>query len=237
MKSMDLFVNNYIAHRGVHNDKIKENSKEAIKKAIQLKIPVEFDITLTKDNIIVLCHDSYIEKNNKKYEIKDYDLKQLQNICHSIVTLEEILKLVSGKIPLLIELKKYTKGNKLEKHTVKLLDKYKGSFAIQSFSPKIIYWFKKNRNGYLRGQLLVKKHKSKLVRYLFFNGIMFLNNFTKPDFISYNIKYLPNKKIAKFKTKKPVLGWTVKNKRQIIKNNKYCNNFICDNIESIMEEL
>ena len=32
-------------------------------------------------------------------------------------------------------------GNKLEKQAVELLDKYNGYFAIQSFSPLIVYWF------------------------------------------------------------------------------------------------
>lgn len=60
-----------------------------------------------------------------------------------LVTLEDVLKLVNGRIPLLIEFKPYNNGNKLEKQAVELLDKYNGYFAIQSFSPLIVYWFKK----------------------------------------------------------------------------------------------
>lgn len=237
MKNIKPFLSNLIAHRGVHNKIIKENTITSIKKSIKLNVPVEFDITLTKDNVVVLCHDSYIKIINKKYEIRKYDFKYLKKICHNLVTLEEVLKVVCGKIPLLIEFKYYNKGNKLAKQACKLLDNYKGPFAIQSFSVKIVSWFKRNRKEYLVGQLCLRKYDSKVKRYIISKAVMLSMHFTNPDFLSYNIKDLPNEKIERLRKRMPVLGWTVKNVNQIEKNSDYCDNFICDNIEEIMEEL
>ena len=229
MKDLNPLLSKLIAHRGLHNDVIKENSKLAIIKAMNKKIPVEFDISLTKDNVVILCHNSYIKYNNKKYIIKNYDYKFLLNICQELVTLEEILKIVSGKIPLLIELKPYNNGNKLEKQVVKLLDNYNGYFAIQSFSPLIVYWFKNNRPNYIRGQLLTNYKKYSFIKKVIYKHMIF-NKFTNPDFICYNIKGLPNKQIEKSRLKKPIIGWTIKNEEEIAKYSKYCDNFICDNL-------
>ena len=232
MKNLEPLLYKLIAHRGVHNKYIKGNSLIAIELAIMKKLPVEFDVTLTKDKVVILCHDSFIKCGDKTYIISKHNYKILKNICHELVTLDSVLELVSGKIPLLIELKPYNKGNKLEKECVKLLDKYKGYFAIQSFSPFIIYWFKKNRESYIRGQLLTNTYNYNFI----VNGIykyMLFNKFTNPDFICYNIKGLPNKQIEKIRKSKPIIGWTVKKQEQIEKYNKYCDNFICDNILEI----
>ena len=232
MKDLKPLLNKLIAHRGIHNKYIKGNSLVAIDMAIMKNYPVEFDITLTKDNVVILCHDNFIKCENKRYIIGNYCYKKLKNVCHELVSLDEILKLVSGKVPLLIELKPYVKGNKLEKEAVKILDSYNGYFAVQSFSPFIIYWFKKNRPNYIRGQLLTNTYNYNFI----VNGIykyMLFNKFTNPDFICYNIKELPNKQIKKARKIKPIIGWTVKKESQIKEYDKYCDNFICDNILEI----
>ena len=236
MKNLKPLLNTLIAHRGIHNKYIKGNSLPAIDRAIMNKYPVEFDVTLTKDKKVVLCHDSFIKCGKKRYIISKNNYLRLKRICHELVTLEEVLKFVSGKIPLLIELKPYTKGNEIEKELVKLLDCYNGFFAIQSFSPFIIYWFKRNRPNYIRGQLLTNTYNHNFViKYIY--KYMFFNKFTNPDFICYNINGLPNKQIKKVRKIKPIIGWTVKNEYQIEKNSKYCDNFICDNILEIRKEM
>ena len=57
-----------------------------------------------------------------------------------VMTFEEFLAFVDGRTPLLIEIKQQRDGAKsgIEEKTVKLLDSYKGEFAIQSFDPFIM---------------------------------------------------------------------------------------------------
>ena len=229
MKSITPLLDKLIAHRGIHNKYIKGNSLVAIELAIIKKFPIEIDITLTKDKMVVLCHDNFIKCNNKVYIISKHPYSKLKKSCQELVTLDEVLKKVSGRVPLLIELKPYNKGNKLEKQVVKLLDNYKGYFAIQSFSPFIIYWFKKNRENYIRGQLLTNIYNYNFIINMIYKHMLF-NKFTNPDFICYNIKGLPNKEIKKERLNKPIIGWTIKKKSQLLKYKKYCDNFICDNI-------
>ena len=231
MKDLKPLLNKLIAHRGIHNRIIKENSIESIELAVIKRIPVEFDITLTLDNIIVLSHNSYIKYDNKKILISINKYQYLKSICHNLVKLEDVLNLVKGRIPLLIELKPYNKGHKLEKQLVKILDNYNGYFAVQSFNPFTVYWFKKNRENYIRGQLLTRYDKYNFIKRYIYKYMIF-NKFTKPDFICYNIKGLPNEHIKKIRKKKKIIGWTIKNEEELIKYMRYCDNFICDNIKN-----
>ena len=55
--------NKIIAHRGVFNNiDIPENSMKAFKKALKLNYPIELDIQLTKDNILVVLHDHTLQR-------------------------------------------------------------------------------------------------------------------------------------------------------------------------------
>ena len=54
MKDLTPLTKNLIAHRGLHNKLVKENTLLAIDRAIVKNVPVEFDITMTKDKKIVL---------------------------------------------------------------------------------------------------------------------------------------------------------------------------------------
>ena len=56
-------TNMIIAHRGIHNNKdIPENSIPAFKKALEKNLPIELDVHLTKDNVVVVFHDSIIKR-------------------------------------------------------------------------------------------------------------------------------------------------------------------------------
>ena len=103
---------NVIAHRGIFdNETVPENSIPAFKKAIKENIPIELDVQLTKDNVLVVFHDDNLSRMTGKdidiqkvnySEIKDV---KLLNTNEVIPTFEEILKLVDNKVLLNIEIK------------------------------------------------------------------------------------------------------------------------------------
>ena len=222
-----------ISHRGIYDNKnIFENSLEAITKAKEKNYIVEIDIHITKDDQIVVFHDYNTKRITKKdmiIENNNYKDLNNQDIYH-IPLLEEVLELVNGKVPLLIEIKQKRKAGKLEHKLMDILNNYKGEYAIQSFNPLTIYWFKKNYPNILRGQLSYKfktKKILKLKKYILSN--MFFNIITKPNFISYKYDELSLSKIKKYKQKNiTILGWTITNKKEYNKNIKIYDNLICE---------
>lgn len=129
-----------------------------------------------------------------------------------IPTLEEVLKLVGGRVLIDIELKTDVKNFKICKMLSRQLDNYDGPFLVKSFSPLLVAWFRFFKPDYQRG-LLVSKLRGvkipKIVKFLTFN--MYFNFLCKPDFIAFDKRDLPNKKIEKLhKDGMPILLWTIK---------------------------
>ena len=155
----NFLINKYIAHRGYHNEENPENTIGAFKRAIDNGYAIELDVQLLKDGTVVVIHDNklcrlcgedkYIS-NSTLEDIKD--LKVLKSE-YSIPTLKEVLEFVDGKTPLLIEIKNNLKVGDLETKTYELLKNYKGEYAVQSFNPYSLEWFKNNAPNVLRGQL------------------------------------------------------------------------------------
>lgn len=229
MKNIDFLINKEIAHRGIFdNTKVPENSIKAFLKAINKKYTIELDVHLTKDNEIVVFHDDTLERMTKKSgKIIDYTLKELRNIKlldtnYTIPSLKEVLDLVDGKVGLLIELKYDRKHHLLEKKLIEVLSDYKGEFAVQSFSPSIVSYFRFHKKDYIRG-LLVNKIKCLDLVLLF----------CKPDFLSVNKNIQNNKSIIKFKKNKKVLAWTIKSKNEKEKYKDSFDNLICNIDECI----
>lgn len=196
--NMEALKNTYIAHRGFHNGKdIPENSIAAFENAINHGFGIELDVQLTKDNKLVVFHDGNIKRvcgTSKKVNSLSYtDLcsYKLLDTDYVVPLMKDVLELVDGKVPLLIEIKSH--GNFIDtcKILARMLDSYKGEYAIQSFNPAVVRWFRKNRPDTIRGILasdyLHVKNKT-LTQKLLVSNLLF-NAYCKPDFISYNHEY------------------------------------------------
>lgn len=219
----DFLKNIIIAHRGIFdNKKVIENTINAFKKAINKGYTIELDLHLTKDNKIVVFHDDKLDRLTKsKGLIKDKTFEELKklkllNTDSYIPSLEEVLTLVDGKVPLLIELKDDRKDHDLEKEVIKLLDNYKGLFAIQSFKPSTIVYFRIFRNKYIRGLLMSPKS---CIKYKSLRKIILCD----PDFINVNKTLLSNRKIKKFYGIK--LAYAI-DKKEIDKYKGKCDNIV-----------
>lgn len=219
MKNIEFLKRSLIAHRGVHNSEIPENTLPAFTKSVDKNYIIELDIHILKDDTIVVYHDHNLSKLtgvNKIIETLSYPHLSKIKIKNKYVipTLKQVMHIVSGKVPLLIEVKDMNNNSKFEEELVKILDNYKGEFAIQSMNPFVIEWFYKNRKDYVIGLIIFNDLNYNIVK-----------KYTKKiDFISINKKRLP------FKSKKLVLGWTIKNDKEYKKYVKLCDNLICENI-------
>lgn len=241
-KNTDFLKQNLIAHRGMHNIKegIPENSLEAFAKAIEYLYIIELDVHILKDKSVIVFHDDNLERMtgiNKKVKETTYDeirKLKLQNTNCYIPLLKDVLELVNGKVPIIIELKTDVNVGILEKETVNILKKYKGKYAIKSFNPFSVYWLKKHHPEIIRGQLSsnFNNEKMNVIKKIVLKNVI-LNFITKPDFISYGIEGLPNRRVKRYRETNLVLGWTITNKFEMEKANRYCDNLICENLEEL----
>ncbi len=233
---VNFLKNNLIAHRGLHNKIIPENSIPAFKEAIKNNYIIEFDVHILKDNNVVVFHDDNLKrltgidkkiKDTTYNEIKNLKLNNTENY---IPLLKDVLKLVNGRVPLLIELKFDNKVGLLEDKLIDIMKDYKGLYAYQSFSPFSLIYLKK-RTNMPRGLLVsdFKNNKINIIKKIFLKN-MLLNFLVKPDFISVNYNFLNSKKIQKYKNKLLILTWTIRN-NDFDKYKDLCDNFIFESFD------
>lgn len=217
---MELLSCNY-AHRGLHTSRIPENSMSAFEYAARQGVGIELDIRPTRDGRIVVFHDDDLFRMcGVRRKVCDLTLSELRELRlkdtgEVIPTLSEVLRLVDGRVPLLIEIKGETPDERFCRRTVALLDSYKGAFCIEAFSPFVLSWFKKYRPSFARGQLvggLIPYERKWRYAISFLLSNMLLNFISRPDFISIDGKKKRNLSLlicAKaFNT--PVFIWTVR---------------------------
>lgn len=152
-----------IAHRGLHNEEFTENGMKAFQNAIDHGVAFEFDIHLTKDNELVVCHDeNLIRTTGKDGIIEDLTLKEIKENYHlldggEIPTLQEVLDLNKEKVPMVIEMKVFRKNYKpLATKTKEMLKqiKDKRNVLLISFDPRSLWPFK--HEGFIRSLLVAK---------------------------------------------------------------------------------
>lgn len=218
------------AHRGLHSvyENTPENSIPAFKAAIEKGVGIETDIHITADGKVVVFHDDNLKRmcsldgapEDKTLE----ELKKLKlcNTEFTIPSFEEFLKLVDGKVPLLIELK--TKSPKtcapLCNAANELLKDYEGKYFIQSFYPPALLWYRKNKKEIMRGQLSSGYFKEKGIHMKMLSCLLF-NFLARPDFVSYEIKYEKHfcRRLCAFLGAYS-FGWTFKSQEEIEENKK-----------------
>lgn len=227
-----------IAHRGLHDKQIPENSITAFKKAIDSGYAIELDVRMLSDGTIVVFHDDSLARltGNDGYikflKKSDLDMLTLGESNEKIPTLEEVLTLVDGKTPLLIEIKNQGKVGELESKLIEILKDYKGKFAIQSFNPYVLNYFYKHAPEFIIGQLAgsFKGQKMPFIQKFVLKRMMLNKKVSHPDFISYEGKALPNRFVNKYK-KLPLLAWTIRSQDEYLKVVKYCDNIIFEGFE------
>lgn len=187
----------HYAHRGLHDNKsdAPENSMKAFKKAVDAGYGIEFDVQLSKDKIPVVFHDATLNRMcGVDGNVWDYTLEELQQMKladseETIPTFTDVLELVDGKVPLIIEYKLDVPSTEVCEIADPILKEYHGIYCIESFHPFAVQWYRKNRPEVIRGQLSQdfskeEKYKGKLVYWAL--GNLLTNVLARPDFIAYN---------------------------------------------------
>ena len=196
-EKMAVFEKQYIAHRGLFDNKngIPENSIPAFKRAVEQGYGIELDVQLTADHKLVVFHDESLRRmcradrilhNCTFDELQEYSLGVPKE---KIPLLEDVLKVVDGKVPLIVEVKPEGDWRETTKAMAEMMDEYPGCYCMESFHPLAVEWFRKNRPGIIRGQLstnyfLDEPGRKWLEKFILTN--LLLNFKARPDFIAFN---------------------------------------------------
>lgn len=225
----------FIAHRGFHNNKdVPENSIYAFQYAYEQGFAIELDVHIIRDGTLVVFHDDHlkrmtgVDKNLENCVFDEIANLKLGNTKEDIPLFEDVLKIIDGKVPLMIELKNSGKAGRLEKAAYEALKGYQGEYVIQSFNPFSVAWFKKNAKEVIRGQLSgsYKDEKINFIKKFLLKNLM-LNIISKPDFVNYEIGYLDKWILKRLKTKRiPIIAWTARDIDTFRLSLKKCNNVV-----------
>ena len=190
----------HYAHRGYHdgNVAIPENSLASFYAAIEAGYGIELDVQLSSDKVPMVFHDADLERIcGVEGKIWDYTCEELQamklfDTDETIPTLAEALEVIDGQVPILVEYKMDKVDTDVCAMSHELLKDYDGAYAIQSFHPFALFWYRQNAKDVPRGILAKnfirdnkeKGEESNIVDFLTTN--LMLNVIGYPDFIAYD---------------------------------------------------
>ena len=214
----------FYAHRGLWDERIAENSLSAFSAAVQKGFGIELDVQLSSDGEVMVFHDEDLARMtgvNASLYGKDkafLSSLHLSGTADTISTLKEVLALVDGRVPLLIEIKSDHAWRGVCEKTAALLDGYHGAYLIESFHPLAVAWFRKNRPHIVRGQLSARIWKDKTMRTLSHAVVqnLLLNFYARPDFIAYDLhdkNYFAFRLARLFKP--ATFAWTVRTREDL----------------------
>lgn len=196
------FVGRNFAHRGLYSDdqSIPENSLTAFDMAAQEGYGIELDVHISADDRIVVFHDDTLERVcSEDGRVEDWFWKELKSLYlydsdEHMPLLSDVLNIIDGRCPIILELKPDKRRNELCERTLEFLRSYKGEVCIESFDPFIVRWFRKNAPDILRGQLSQppKEFKGETSRCkAFLLGNLLTNFLARPQFVAYKIGRKP----------------------------------------------
>ena len=213
------------AHRGLWDAEAPENSLAAFQKAVDAGYGIEFDIHKTRDGQVVVFHDDTLDRMcGVEGKIEDKTLDELRKLRllgteQGLPTLEEMLALVNGRVPLLVELKGAALDTSLCPLANEILSAYKGKYMIESFNPMLVRWYRKNRPDIVRGQLFCNLLREKGGNKLFYFLITILatNVLARPHFLARGLDSAHNPAFVLCKRlfRTPTYVWTVREPGQI----------------------
>ena len=220
-EKMEKYKSVKFAHRGLHNSERAENSMSAFAAAKELGFGIELDVRLSKDGELVVFHDDNLSRvAGKEGKVIDFTAEELSkmSLCgtgEGIPTLKQVLELIDGTVPLLIEMKVEPGTEGVPEKLVEVLEGYGGDFIVESFNPVALRTLKGLRPDILRGILSTEymknpKHKGKMLYRLLQN--LQLNFLMRPDFVAYekNGYSVHNLRLIRRNFGTPLIAWTVK---------------------------
>ncbi|NDV02871.1 glycerophosphodiester phosphodiesterase family protein [Pseudoroseicyclus tamaricis] len=156
------FLHRPLAHRALHGPGRPENSVEAVRAAIDAGYGIEVDLQLSADGEAMVFHDAVLDRlTGKAGPVAGRTAQELRQIPLTgseagIPTFAEVLALVAGRVPLLVEIKDQDGQmggdvGPLEEAAARAADGYAGPLAFMSFNPHSVGLMAELAPGVARG--------------------------------------------------------------------------------------
>ena len=235
-----------IAHRGLHDEThgVIENSASAVAAAMAKDYAIEVDLQCAKDGLPVVFHDRALERLTAESgavaarDAASLSAIPLRNSKDRILSLGELLALVNGRVPLVLEVKSTWGGDpRYEAAIAEMLQPYAGPVAVMSFDPHLVAAFRRAAPALPRGLIAERfadrRYWSELsagkrfaMRHLLTAAI------ARPHFIAYDVKALPAlaPAIARGLFRLPLLTWTVRTQAEKARALRYADAMIFEGV-------
>ncbi|WP_275790954.1 glycerophosphodiester phosphodiesterase [Pararhizobium gei] len=202
-----------VAHRGYHdlNRTIWENTLTAFNRAVEHGFAIECDLQYTADSVPVIFHDDDMQRlcgirgDIREKTAGELGLVAIGGTSDKVPTLGQLLRLVKGRVPLVLELK----GRKGDDEgfadaVLDTLEGYEGKVALMSFDHWLLKDLKALDAPYPLG---LTAGGNQPEAYRINEDAMRIGL----DFVSYFYADLPNPFItAQRALGRPVITWTVR---------------------------
>jgi glycerophosphoryl diester phosphodiesterase len=238
---MAPFGARYIAHRGLFENGTAhpENSLPAFRRAVAAGYGIELDVQRTADGELVVFHDATLQRMcGDPRRLCDCTYGELQALSLlesgvSIPRFAEVLALVDGQVPLIVELKNGGDWLACARQSAQLLDGYRGDYCVESFHPLMLGWFRLHRPAVLRGQLATDFFREGADYHplgMFLLSNLLLNCCSRPDFIAYCWRYADQPSYRLCRRLFPVVcaAWTVRSPQELAEASKTAQILIFD---------
>jgi glycerophosphoryl diester phosphodiesterase len=209
-----------IAHRGLHDRAAgrPENSLAAFEHACALGFPAELDVRLSRDGVPVVFHDRTLRRVTgepgrvSERRAAELAAMPLLRTGERVPLLEEVLALVAGRVPLLVELKPSSRAAALERAALAALDGYPGEIALQSFKGRTLHELHRYESPHALGHLWKRRARRAAV---------------EPAFLGCQVEGLPNRAVQRRRDAGAiVLAWTVTSPAEAERALRHVDNYI-----------
>ncbi|MEO0057257.1 MAG: hypothetical protein RIT17_707 [Pseudomonadota bacterium] len=215
-RALDWLTRWEYAHRGLHSLGVPENSQAAAEGAIAAGMGIECDIQMSRENVPLVFHDWELDRLTR--ECGKVALRPADDLCRiplmgtqqTVWKLADLLELVAGRVPILVEVKAQPHLS-LAEHCMaitRVIAGYDGPIAVMSFDLRVGEWFAKHAPEMVRGLVITDtldhgyKSAWRMPHAL---------ERAAPDFLASDVRDIPNALTGLWREAgRPLLTWTVR---------------------------
>ena len=201
------------AHRGLHGPGVPENSLAAFRAALDAGAGIECDVRLSGDGAVMVFHDHDLRRlcasalTVEATAAKLLAGQQLFDSGEHIPRLTELLDLVAGRVPILVEIKcRGGNAGRLSAAVAAALDGYAGPVGVMSFEAAVGRWFGRHLPSMRRG-LVISERASAFDRWRSIAK-------ASPHFLAVDRAALGRLWVAKERGRRMVYSWTIRSQAE-----------------------